>query len=432
MAVAGDPKLGAGEGDRPHARDRVLLRAVRRPLRAAEREARAGREPRRPRRGGRRVRGLRGGRDRPAAERPGHRGDPRPRQLHARAVAAEPRALRLRRHGRGRAVAVLPAHDPAPQLARARSSGTSSSSASSSSTSSSGAREDGSIEIADAADTLEKPCYDMAGLTRQLRLPHHRVAVLQRARLGQLRERPRGRERPVRAELHLRRRARQLRPRDLLPLHGPHARGAARDDRDVHAEAVHAPDRGTAATSTCRSGATARTSSSTRPTRAGSACPKLAYSFIGGLKAHARASSALTAPTVNSYKRLKHGSTVERRDLGAGLDLLRLQQPHADAPDPGPGRVEDRTIDGSANPYLAAAAVLAAGLDGIANELDAGRARTRTTSTRMSLETLTDARPALAAREPARGDRRARARRRAAQGARAGARRGLRRLLRAA
>jgi glutamine synthetase len=39
---------------------------------------------------------------------------------------------------------------------------------------------------------------------------------------------------------------------------------------------------------------------------------------------------------------------------------------------PGPGRIEDRTIDGSANPYLAASAVLSAGLDGIANGLDSG------------------------------------------------------------
>ena len=39
---------------------------------------------------------------------------------------------------------------------------------------------------------------------------------------------------------------------------------------------------------------------------------------------------------------------------------------------PAPGRIEDRTVDGSCNPYLAAAAVLASGLDGMANGLDAG------------------------------------------------------------
>ena len=38
----------------------------------------------------------------------------------------------------------------------------------------------------------------------------------------------------------------------------------------------------------------------------------------------------------------------------------------------GPGRIEDRTIDGSCNPYLAAAAVLAAGLDGVENGLEPG------------------------------------------------------------
>ena len=76
-----------------------------------------------------------------------------------------------------------------------------------------------------------------------VRLPHDRLEVLQRARLGQLRERPRGRERAVRAELRVRRRAHELRPRDLLPLHGAHARRAARACGDVHAEAVHAPHR---------------------------------------------------------------------------------------------------------------------------------------------------------------------------------------------
>jgi glutamine synthetase len=39
---------------------------------------------------------------------------------------------------------------------------------------------------------------------------------------------------------------------------------------------------------------------------------------------------------------------------------------------PAPGRIEDRTVDGSCNPYLAAAAILASGLDGLERELDPG------------------------------------------------------------
>jgi glutamine synthetase len=97
-----------------------------------------------------------------------------------------------------------------------------------------------------------------------------------------------------------------------------------------------------------------------------------AYGFIGGLKAHARAYSAVTAPTVNSYKRLKPGTTASGATwspvwISYGYNnrtqMLRI---------PGPGRIEDRTIDGACNPYLAAAAVLAAGLDGIEKGLDAG------------------------------------------------------------
>jgi len=100
----------------------------------------------------------------------------------------------------------------------------------------------------------------------------------------------------------------------------------------------------------------------------------VAYNFIGGLKKHARAYSAVTAPTVNSYKRLKLGTTTSGATwspvwISYGYNnrtqMLRI---------PGPGRIEDRTIDGSCNPYLAATAVLAAGLDGIEKGLDAGDA----------------------------------------------------------
>jgi glutamine synthetase len=99
---------------------------------------------------------------------------------------------------------------------------------------------------------------------------------------------------------------------------------------------------------------------------------ELAYQFIAGLKAHAKAYIALTAPTVNSYKRLcmgapTSGATWAPAYVSYGYNnrtqMLRI---------PAPGRIEDRTVDGSCNPYLGATAMLAAGLDGIARGLDPG------------------------------------------------------------
>lgn len=99
---------------------------------------------------------------------------------------------------------------------------------------------------------------------------------------------------------------------------------------------------------------------------------QLAYHFIGGIKAHARGLSAITAPTVNSYKRLvagapRSGATWAPVYVCYGgnnrTQMLRI---------PGPGRIENRAIDGAANPYLAAAGMLAAGLDGIKNRIPAG------------------------------------------------------------
>ncbi len=99
---------------------------------------------------------------------------------------------------------------------------------------------------------------------------------------------------------------------------------------------------------------------------------ELGYNFIGGLKANAQAYIAITAPTVNSYKRLvvgapTSGATWAPAYVSYGYNnrtqMLRV---------PAPGRIEDRTVDGSCNPYLAATAMLAAGLDGISRGLDAG------------------------------------------------------------
>lgn len=103
----------------------------------------------------------------------------------------------------------------------------------------------------------------------------------------------------------------------------------------------------------------------------------LAYHFIGGLKAHAGALAAITSPSVNSYKRLiaghaRSGATWAPISVCYGgnnrTQMLRV---------PGPGRIENRIVDGSCNAYLATAALLAAGLDGIARGLPAGAAERR-------------------------------------------------------
>jgi glutamine synthetase len=99
---------------------------------------------------------------------------------------------------------------------------------------------------------------------------------------------------------------------------------------------------------------------------------ELGYQFIAGLKANAKAYIAVTAPTVNSYKRIvvgapTSGATWAPAYISYGYNnrtqMLRI---------PDAGRIEDRTVDGSCNPYLAATAMLSAGLDGIERGLDPG------------------------------------------------------------
>ena len=93
------------------------------------------------------------------------------------------------------------------------------------------------------------------------------------------------------------------------------------------------------------------------------------YGWIAGLLAHLPALCALTAPSVNSYARLRPHAWA-----GAfacyGLDnreaAVRVVSPRRG---PASFNVELKTADGSANPYLALAAVLSAGLDGLRREL---------------------------------------------------------------
>ncbi|MGU3583146.1 type III glutamate--ammonia ligase [Rhodococcus sp. C26F] len=99
---------------------------------------------------------------------------------------------------------------------------------------------------------------------------------------------------------------------------------------------------------------------------------KTAYSFIAGILEHACALQGVIAPTVNSYKRTGATSTSSgatwspRHATYGGNDRTHYLRV------PDSNRVELRGGDGSANPYLATAATVAAGLDGIERNLDPG------------------------------------------------------------
>ncbi len=99
---------------------------------------------------------------------------------------------------------------------------------------------------------------------------------------------------------------------------------------------------------------------------------QLGYQYIAGLIDHGPALAAITCPTVNSYKRIGVGAPQSGATwapayatYGGNNRTQMLRVPDA-------GRVENRAVDGSANPYLAMAAQLAAGLDGIDRALDPG------------------------------------------------------------
>jgi glutamine synthetase len=110
-----------------------------------------------------------------------------------------------------------------------------------------------------------------------------------------------------------------------------------------------------------------RTAAFDAPPPAPGQLPDLCRWYLGGLMHHARASTLLFAPYVNSYKRFRAGSfaptaiawahdnrTAGFRIVGAGKSL----------------RVECRIPGADANPYLTFAATLAAGLDGIAKRIE--------------------------------------------------------------
>jgi glutamine synthetase len=107
--------------------------------------------------------------------------------------------------------------------------------------------------------------------------------------------------------------------------------------------------------------------------RYGSACSDLALHFIAGLKRHAAAITAVTCPSYNSYQGLI--AQGELREFSWAPVLVAWGKNNRSAMLRLPGNrycVENRAVDMSVNPYLAAAISLAAGLDGIEEKLDPG------------------------------------------------------------
>jgi glutamine synthetase len=100
---------------------------------------------------------------------------------------------------------------------------------------------------------------------------------------------------------------------------------------------------------------------------------KLCLNYIGGILKHARALAALTNPTTNSYKRLVPGYEApvnlaySSRNRSASIRIPMYST------SPKAKRIEVRFPDPACNPYLAFAAMMMAGLDGIENKIDPGQ-----------------------------------------------------------
>ena len=97
--------------------------------------------------------------------------------------------------------------------------------------------------------------------------------------------------------------------------------------------------------------------------------------FLGGIMAHAPAMAAITNPTVNSYKRINAPRTVSGATWAPNTVTWTGNNRTHMVRVPGPGRFEFRLPDGAANPYLLQAAIIAAGLGGLATDADPGPRR---------------------------------------------------------
>jgi len=100
---------------------------------------------------------------------------------------------------------------------------------------------------------------------------------------------------------------------------------------------------------------------------------KLAYNFLGGILHSAEALSAFFNPSINSYRRIDAPAPTS----GASWSPSKISYTGNNRTHmvriPDPGRFELRLMDGSANPYLLQAGIIASGIDGMEQKRDPGQ-----------------------------------------------------------
>ena len=181
---------------------------------------------------------------------------------------------------------------------------------------------------------------------------------------------PRGRDRPARDRLPPRRRADHGRQPDHVPHGGQGDRRAPRHARHVHGQADPRRERIGHARQPVAGARATRTPSWTRATS--SSCRRRPTPTSPASSSHLPAITAVANPTVNSYKRLLPGYEAPvyiAWSPGNRSAAIRVPAKRGRST-----RIELRTPDPTANPYLALACMLEAGLDGINGGHDAAGA----------------------------------------------------------
>ncbi|MEO8858637.1 MAG: type III glutamate--ammonia ligase [Burkholderiaceae bacterium] len=232
-------------------------------------------------------------------------------------------------------------------------------------------REDGSLAPFDDSDTLDKPCYDYKGLVRQSAYLGKLVKALQAAGLDVYQidhEDANGQFEVNFAYSHCTASADNYTLFKMAATEIAHAMGMV-------CTFMPKPFSNRAGTGShfhiSLADATTPNLFLDDKDKRGMGLSKLAYQFLGGILEHARGLAALAAPSVNSYKRLVIGRSLSGATwapayitYGDNNRTAMVRIPY--------GRLELRLPDGSCNPYLASAGIIAAGIDGIRRKLDPG------------------------------------------------------------